>query len=134
MCKIEQIQPESFTVTIGAYSHGIRVPIPGADLIFVTGQIAMDADGNVVAPGDAGKQAEFVFQNINRILEEAGASFSDVVKAQVFVTNMDDFPAVSAVRNVHFRDSKPASTLIEVNRLVKEGCLVEVEVIAVRLA
>ena len=130
---IKQIQPEDFTPTIGAYSHGITVPLPGADLIFVTGQIAMDASGNVVAPGNAEKQAEFVFENIGKILNEAGASFKDVVKAQIFVTNMEHFPQISAVRNRYFGESKPVSTLVEVSRLVKEGCCVEIEVIAVKL-
>ena len=132
MKQFKQIQPKEFTKTIGAYSHGMRVPLVDAELIFVTGQIAMDSDGNVVCPNDPERQAEFVFNNIRTILDEAGASFKDVVKAQIFVTNMDDFPKISSVRNKYFSESKPVSTLVEVNRLVKEGCCVEIEVIAVK--
>ena len=130
---IQQIQPKDFTPTIGAYSHGITVPLPGADLIFVTGQIAMDSDGNVVAPNDAEKQTEFIFENIQKILNEAGATLDNVVKAQIFLTNMNDFSKVSPVRNKYFANSKPVSTLVEVSKLVKEGCCVEIEVIAVKL-
>lgn len=133
MNNIEQILPNSFTPTMGAYSHGIKVPLPGADMIFVTGQIAMDSDGNVVAPNDAEKQAEFVFENIQRILNEAGATLDNVVKAQIFLTNMSDFSKVSPVRNKYFANSKPVSTLVEVSKLVKEGCCVEIEVIAIKL-
>lgn len=118
---------------MGAYSHGVLVPLLGADMLFVTGQIALDPQGNVVAPNDARRQAEVVFENIGTILEEAALSFRDVVKAQVFLTNIKDFPLVSEVRNKYFSDSRPVSTLLEVAKLVKEGCCVEVEVIAIRL-
>ncbi len=128
---IRPLQPGSFTPTIGAYSHGIEIALPGAKLIFVTGQIAMDAQGQVVAAGDATAQTEFIFENIQKILAEAGAGFDHVVKAQIFLTNMEDFAKVSAIRNKHFEKSKPVSTLVEVSRLAKEGCCVEIEVTAV---
>jgi enamine deaminase RidA (YjgF/YER057c/UK114 family) len=60
-------------------------------------------------------------------------SLDDVVKALIFVTSMDDSSAVSEVRNRAFINSKPVSTLVEVNRLVKPGCCVEIEVIAAKL-
>lgn len=118
---------------MGAYSHGVLVPLPGADMLFVTGQIALDSQGNVVAPNDPKKQAEVVFENIGRILAEGGLSFRDVVKAQVFLTNIKDFSVVSEVRNKYFAEGRPVSTLLEVPNLVKAGCCIEVEVIAVRL-
>lgn len=131
--QIQKIQPTDFTVTMGAYSHGISVPLPGADLVFVTGQIAMDQAGNVVAPNDPGPQAEFVFSNISKILAAAGLGMDDVVKAQIFVTNMDHFSAISMVRNKYFSGPQPVSTLVEVSRLVKDGCVLEIEVIAIRI-
>lgn len=117
---------------MGAYSHGIKVPLPGADLIFLTGQKAMDSHGNVVAPGDPKKQTEYVFQSIRRILAEAGANIDDVVKAQIFVTDMNDFPIISKIRNRYFENVKPVSTMVEVNCLSKEGCCVEIAVTAVK--
>lgn len=62
----QQINPENFTEIMGAYSHGLKVDVGDSEMIFVTGQIAMDKDGNAVAPDDIVKQTEFVFQNIGR--------------------------------------------------------------------
>lgn len=81
MSNFQKIQPNDFTVAMGAYSHGLKVPLPGAEMIFVTGQLAMEKEGKAVAPDDIKKQTEFVFENIKKILEDAGATFSDVVKA-----------------------------------------------------
>ena len=125
------IAPADFTPTIGAYSHGLVVHVGGSELIFVTGQIAMGSDGAVVCPGDASGQAEFIFENIRRILEEAGSGMDDVVKVQIFLTNIDDFSKVSPVRNRYLERSKPVSTMLEVSRLVKPDCCIEVEVVAV---
>ena len=133
MDSIEKLQPTGSPVPMGAYSHGIKVPLPGAELLFVTGQIALDTEGNVVAPNDAARQAEVVFASVNSILQAGGMSMDNVVKAQIFLTNIDDFAAVSAVRNRYFTVSRPVSTLVEVARLVREGCCVEVEVIAIKL-
>jgi 2-iminobutanoate/2-iminopropanoate deaminase len=133
MHKFEHLNPPGdFTAVMGAYAHGIKVPLPGADLIFLTGQKAMDANQNVVHPGNPEKQTEYVFESIRKILAEAGATIDDVVKAQIFVTNMDDFPAISKVRNRYFADAKPVSTMVEVNCLSKKGCLVEIAVTAVK--
>lgn len=128
----KQLNPENFTEIMGAYSHGLSIDLGSSKMIFVTGQIAMDKDGNAVAPGDIVKQTEFVFENINSILKESDASLDDVVKAVIYVTNMDDFKEISAVRNKYFAKSKPVSTLVEINRTVKDGCDIEIEVIAVK--
>ena len=116
-----------------AYSNGILVPLGSANLLFVTGQVAQDSEGKVVAPDNAEEQARFVFGHIGEILKEADMSFDDVVKAQIFVTNMNDSSKISAVRDEFFVSSKPASTMVEIKRLVKTGCCVEIEVIAVKL-
>lgn len=125
------VNPTSMVKPISSYSHAVRIEISDAALIFVTGQIALDKDGNVVAPNDAGKQAEFVFGEIKNILEASRSSLKDVVKANIYVTDMSTFSTVAAVRNRAFAESLPASTFVEVNKLVREGCVVEVEVIAI---
>ncbi len=130
---VRRLLPEGAAIPTGAFSHGILVPLPGADLLFMTGQLAVDKDRNVIAPNDAKTQAEVIFQNIGRILQEAGLGFDHVVKAQLFLTNMKDLPAVAEVRNKYFATSKPVSTLLEVSKLVREGCCLEVEVTAIRL-
>jgi 2-iminobutanoate/2-iminopropanoate deaminase len=129
--KESQINPKDFTKTIGAYSHGLKVDVGDSTFIFVTGQIAMDKDGSLVSE-NVEEQTEFIFHNIQKILNEAGASLDDVVKATIFVTDMNDFPKISPIRNKYFAKSKPVSTLVEINKTVKEGCKVEIEVIAVK--
>jgi len=128
----QQINPENFTEIMGAYSHGLKVDVGDSEMIFVTGQIAMDKDGNAVAPDDIVKQTEFVFQNIEKILGTGGSSIDDVVKAVIYVTKISDFKEISAVRNKYFSNCKPASTLVEINKTIKDGCDIEIEVIAIR--
>lgn len=127
-----KINSPDFAQRLGAYSHAYKVDLGTADLIFTTGQIALDKHGDVVSPDDITKQAEFVFQSLDKILHEAGSSLDDVVKATLFVTDMNDFPKISLVRNKYFKHSEPVSTLVEVTKLVKDGCQLEVEVIAVK--
>ncbi|MEW6084261.1 MAG: RidA family protein [Chloroflexota bacterium] len=126
-----RINPADFTKTVGAYSQGLKVDIGDKAMVFVSGQLAMDADGNPVAPGDFGAQTRFIFENIKRVLGEAGAALEDVVKVQIFVTDMSKFPQVSAVRNKYLGDIRPVSALLEINRTVKDGCDIEIEVTAI---
>ncbi|MBN2100544.1 RidA family protein [Candidatus Dojkabacteria bacterium] len=128
----QQLNPKDFTEIMGAYSHGLKVDIGDSEMIFVTGQIAMDKNGNAIAPNDITAQAEFIFKNIQKILDEGGATIDDVVKAVIYVTSMSDFKEISAVRNKYFGKAKPVSTLVEINKTVKDGCNLEIEVIAIR--
>lgn len=130
--KKQKINSTQFAQRLGAYSHGYSVKIGNAKLIFTTGQIALDKYGNVLYPDDPAKQAEFIYESLDKILHEAGASLSDVVKTTVFVTDMADFSKISAVRNKYFKKAEPVSTLVEVSKLVKPGCRVEIEVIAAK--
>ena len=128
----KRLSPKNFTQIMGAYSHGLQVNIGDSDLIFVTGQIAMDEHGNAVSPESISEQADFIFKNIQSILVEAETSLDDVVKAVIYITDMDKYKEVSEIRNKYFKNSKPVSTLIEINRTVKEGCDIEIEVIAIK--
>jgi 2-iminobutanoate/2-iminopropanoate deaminase len=127
-----KINSSEFAERMGAYSHGYKIEIGDSILIFTTGQIAMDKNGSVVFPDDAGKQAEFVYQSLQKILEQSEASLDDVVKTTVFLTDINDFSEVSKVRNKYFKNSEPVSTLVEVKNLVKPNCKIEIEVIAVK--
>lgn len=127
-----KIKSDKFARKLGAYSHGYKIDVGDSVLIFTTGQIALDNQGQVVALNNAEEQTRFIFQQLEIILQEAGASLDDVVKATIYVINMDDFPAISRVRNEFFKTSEPVSTLVEVSKLVKDGCVVEIEVIAVK--
>lgn len=132
MNKTVALQPKTLPAPASAHSPGVCIPLVGTDLIFVTGQVAVNMDNEVVAPNNAKAQAAFIFENIQKILAEAGASLDDIVKVQMFLTDIDDFAAVSSVRNQYLDKARPASTLFEVSRLVEKDCVVEIEVIAVK--
>ena len=125
------INPTNFTKTVGAYSQGLKVDVGDKSMVFVSGQLAMDANGDPVAPHDISAQTRYVFENIKVILGNAGAMLKDVVKVQIFLTDISKFPQVSAVRNEYLENIKPVSTLVEIGRTVKDGCDVEIEVIAI---
>lgn len=127
----EKINSDDFAKRLGAYSHGYSIDVGDSRIIFTTGQIALDNNGNVVHENDVAKQAEFVYETLQKILVQAGASLNDVVKTTVFLTDINDFSKVSPVRNKYFKNAEPASTLVEVSKLVKPGCKIEVEVIAI---
>jgi enamine deaminase RidA (YjgF/YER057c/UK114 family) len=126
------IYPEGHPAPRGAYSPGLLVEHGGSRTLYMTGQLAVDAAGNVVAPGDAAVQTEFVFGLIGSILEAAGMGFGDVVKVDTFLTHMPDFEKYTPVRNRFFSETRPVSTLIEVKGLARAGCCVEIEMLATR--
>ena len=126
-----RINPPNFTKTVGAYSQGLKVDIGDKTMVFVSGQLAMDSDGSPVAPDDISAQTRYIFENIKRILANAGAGLEDIVKVQIFLTDISKFSQVSAVRNEYLEHIKPVSTLVEISRTVRDGCDIEIEVIAI---
>lgn len=126
-----KINPPNFTKTVGAYSQGLKVDVGDKAMVFVSGQLAMDAEGNPVAPDDISAQTRYIFENIKTILGNAGALLEDIVKVQIFLTDISKFSQVSVVRNEYMENIRPVSTLVEISRTVKEGCDVEIEVIAI---
>ncbi len=116
-----------------AYSHGLEIDLTKAKkMLFVTGQIAMDKDWNIVCEGDIEWQTEFVFESIGNILKESNVSLDDIVKVVIYVKNMEDFPKISKIRNKFLANSKPVSTLVEISNTVKSWCDIEIDVIAMK--
>ena len=109
------------------YSRAVRV----GNQTFVSGTTAVDEHGNVIGKGDAYAQAKYVFEKIGKALREAGASFGQVVRTRMLVTNINDWEAVGRAHGEVFRDICPAATLVEVSRLIDPELLVEIEVDAV---
>ena len=101
------------------------------NMVFSSGQVAADTNGNVVGEGDAGAQSEQVFNNIEAALIAAGAAMSDVTKITAFLVNSEDYPAYAAARAKAFNAPGPASSTVFVSGLVSPAYLVEVEAIAV---
>ncbi len=123
------INPENIAQPRG-YTHVVETS--GSRTVYISGQVALDPQGNIVGPGDMTAQAEQVFQNLSAALESAGASFEDVVKFTYFVVDMSQMQAVRDVRNRYINTAQPpASTAVEVRRLYLTELLVEVEAIAV---
>jgi len=118
------VQTSNAPAAIGPYSQGIIVN----NLFYSSGQIPLTAEGEMVT-GDVKEQTHQVFKNLMAVLEEAGASLETVVKATVFIKNMDEFASVNEVYGEYFNTHKPARSCVEVARLPKDA-LVEIEVIA----
>ncbi len=115
------------------YSQGVKVE--GAKtLIFVSGHTSRDPQtGRVLHRGDIKGQTRQALQNVQAVLEAAGARMSDIVKVTVFVTNLRrHFKAIHEVRHEFFTSNFPASTLVEVKALSDPALLIEIEAIAVR--
>lgn len=123
--------PEGHSKPVGRYSPGVSVRAAvHARWVFVSGQVAVDAQGSLVGAGDAGRQATEVFARIEQVLAEARGKLDDLVSLVIYLVDIGDFPAVSAVRNRVLREPAPSSTLVVVSRLVETGCLVEISGVA----
>jgi 2-iminobutanoate/2-iminopropanoate deaminase len=118
------VQTNEAPAAIGPYSQGIVVN----NMFYSSGQIPLTAEGDLLQ-GDVKEQTHQVFKNLKAVLKEAGATFETVVKATVFIKNMDEFAAVNEVYGEYFSVHKPARSCVEVARLPKD-VLVEIEVIA----
>lgn len=125
-----KITPSGLPPTMGAYSHSYTVDLADTRMHFVSGQVPLDASGQVPS-SNVGVQTRYVFERLATILAESGATLDDVVKVQIFLTDMADFGVVSPIRNEVFATSEPASTLVAVSALVHPDCKVEIDVVAV---
>ena len=126
--QVKRTNPPTLSKPTG-YTHIVEVTGPGKT-IYISGQIALDKDGNLVGAGNMKAQAEQVFKNLESALAAAGAKFSDVVKMNTFITDMEQAPAVREVRARYFADTTPASTLVQVVHLARPELMLEIEVIA----
>jgi 2-iminobutanoate/2-iminopropanoate deaminase len=123
----EEIRVPSQPEPISHYTDAVRV----GELVFVSGCVPVDADGGLVGSDDVTAQARQVFRNIQDVLAAAGATFADVAKVTVYLTNVDDRTRINPVRREFFGETRPASTLVEVNRLAIPGAKIEVDAVAV---
>jgi 2-iminobutanoate/2-iminopropanoate deaminase len=110
---------------IGPYSQAIRAN----GFVFVSGQVALDPVTNTLVTGDIAFQTDRVLKNLNGILKASGTGLDKVVKATVFLKNMNDFTAMNEVYGRYFSSAPPARSTVEVARLPKD-VLVEIDVIA----
>ena len=104
--------------------------VKAGDWLYISGQIALDPDGNVVGKGDMRAQSQRVFENIEAILQQAGGALDNLVRITAYLTDMSRYTEYNEVRTKFLGTCPPASTTIQVSGLAFEGLLVEVDAVA----
>ena len=121
----EIITTDRIAPSVGPFSAALRA----GDLLFLSGQVALDPVTGKLVAGDIGAQTEQIFANISAVLEAAGKSFDDVMKTTVYLADMKDFGAMNTVYARYFQTPYPARTTIQAAGLPL-GAVVEIEVVA----
>ena len=109
------------------YSRAVKT----GNMIFVSGTVASDENGNIIGEGKYYEQTKFIFQKIEMVLKEAGATMKDVVRTRMFVVDISNWEEVGKAHAEFFKDVKPAATMVEVSKLINDKCLIEIEVDAI---
>lgn len=120
----QEVKTDQAAPAIGAYSQGIIF----GNLVMTSGQVALLPNGEW-AGGDARAQTKQAMENIGAVLREAGSDYDRIVKATIFVADMNDFAVINEVYSEYFQPPFPARSLVQVARLPKDA-LVEIEVLA----
>jgi 2-iminobutanoate/2-iminopropanoate deaminase len=115
---------------IGHFSQATVVEAQGR-LVFLSGMTARRRDGSVAGIGDVRAQTRQVCENLKSAVEAAGGSLDDICRVDVYVRNMEDFAAIHEVRREYFSEPPPASTMVEVSKMVSHDYLIEISAIAV---
>jgi reactive intermediate/imine deaminase len=123
----EEIRVPGQPEPISHYTDAVRA----GGLLFVSGCVPVDGEGHLVGGDDVVAQARQALANVGAVLAAGGCSFADVAKVTIFLTDVDDRPAINPVRQEFFGDTRPASTLVEVSGLAIPGAKIEIEAVAV---
>lgn len=127
MAKRQNFSTDTPTEETGGYSRAVRV----GDIVHIAGTAAMDSKGEVQAPGDMYGQCVYVFDKIQRALEQAGASLADVVRTRAFVTDISQGAAFSRAHKERFDAVRPVTALYGITALATPGMMVEIEAEAI---
>lgn len=125
--KITQIMIDPDPYKPFRLAQGYRV----GELLFISGQAAIDENGQLVGIGDFDAQAAQVFTNLERVLRAGGSSLANVIKVTIFLRDMANFPKIVALRGRYFTPPYPADTIVEVTSLYSPEALIEIEAISV---
>lgn len=126
----EQITSARLAKPNGHFSQATTIEAKGK-LVFISGMTARQADGTVAGIGDIEVQTRQVCENLKAAAEAAGGSLDDVVRVDVYVRNIEHFPIIHKVRAEYFKAPVPASTMVEVAKMVNHEYLIEISAIAV---
>ena len=110
------------------YSNSVRTE--SGPLLFIAGQVALDADGKLVGEGDIRAQATQVLENIRNIVEANGGAMADIAQVTVYVRDIDAFNSISDIRESYFPSDGPASAIVEVSALAWPEFLIEIAAVA----
>lgn len=124
--EIERINPDGMTQPT-AYSHVVRY----GELLFLAGQVALDADSNIIGEGDMRAQVRQVLENLKTVLASQGADFGDVVKITIYTTDVAAYRETGDIRAEYWTEGAPASTLVQIDQLARPVFLVEIEATAI---
>lgn len=129
---VEKVQPKQLNqrVVNGHLLYHHVVVATGGKYVFVSGQLARNAQGAIVGPKDMRAQIQQVGENLKAALESVGATLADLVKTTTFVTDIDEFFKHVDVRQNYLGSALPASTTVEVRRLSHPDLVVEIEAVA----
>jgi len=127
MSRREEIRVPELAEPVSHYTDAVRA----GELLFLSGFVPVDGDGRLVGAEDVVTQVRQVFANLGAVLDAAGATFADVVKVTVYLTDIADRARINPVRQEIFGATRPASTLVEVSALVTPGAKVEIDAVAV---
>jgi enamine deaminase RidA (YjgF/YER057c/UK114 family) len=133
MADIEIYNPPGLAKPVGPYSHVAKAK--NATLVFIAGQVAVDAGGQLIGEGDFAKQCAQVFANLEAGLKSAGASWANVVQSITYIVRASDIPALYEYRLREFPkmfpgNRFPPNTLLVIDRLVNEKYLLEIQAMA----
>ena len=141
MATEQDLQPAAWTTLqaggvaapTGTFSHGSEVPVSESlTLVYTSGITSRDEDGQVVGEGDIQAQTRQALTKLQAVLASAGCTIGDVLKVTVFVRDIDEFDTIHRVRREFFKPPYPASTMVQIERLVDPRSLIEIEAVAAR--
>jgi reactive intermediate/imine deaminase len=125
-----QIRTDNVREPMGHFSQAIEVEA-GGRLLFISGMTARRADGSIAGIGDIEAQTRQVCENIKSAVEAAGGTMDDICRVDVYVRNIEHFDRIHKVRREYFKAPAPASTMVEVSKMVSAEYLIEINAIAV---
>ena len=125
-----EVSSDAIRKPAGVFSQATVVEAKGK-LVFISGMTAWRPDGSIAGVGDISAQTRQVCENIKAAVEAAGGTLDDVCRVDVYVRNMEHFDAIHKVRREYFKPPLPASTMVEVTKMVSADYLIEINAIAV---